>query len=158
MPSEVQALWAAIYVQIYDRVYTQMTGSKGTGLSLLPQSRGRVLALLLVGALLLCHGVFGVFHLCTVSSAPVHQDHEHLPLADGAMGTHEHPSCHLAGAEYFAVLFMAFLGLVLGMLLKGPRSWGRITVFRHFERCLPPFFCHRPRGPTIIPVLQVFRL
>jgi len=138
----------------------QMTDSKGTRLSLLLQSRGRLLALLLVGTLLLCHGVFGVLHLCSDSSTSVHQDHEHLPLVDGAVGAHEHPSCHLMGAEYFAVLLATFLGLILSLLLKGSRLWGRtIAAPRPSSPCFPLVVLHPPRGgPLKLPILQVFRL
>jgi hypothetical protein len=127
-------------------------------LSLLRGSRGRLLALLLVGTLLLCHGAFGVLHLCSTHAAPTHQTHEHPSFADETVVGHEHPLCHLTGGEYFAVLFTAFLGLVLGLLLKGARWWGRVTSFRLSEPYLPPLVSHPPRGPTKPPVLQVFRL
>jgi hypothetical protein len=126
--------------------------------SLLRESRGRLLALLLVGTLLLCHGVFGVLHLCSAHAVPTHQTHEHLSFADEMVVGHEHPSCHLTGAEYFAVLLTTFLGLALGLLLKGVRMWGRISAFRVSQCCLPPLVSHPPRGPTTLPVLQVFRL
>ncbi len=74
------------------------------------------------------------------------------------MAAHEHTSCHLAGADYFAVLLTTFLGLILGLLLKGLRSWASavdvpLTAGRRFT----PVVLHPPRGPTL-PVLQVFRL
>jgi hypothetical protein len=126
-------------------------------LSLLRGSKGRQLALLLVGAILLCHGVFGILHLCSTPTAPTHQTHEHPSFADGTAAGHDHPVCHLTGAEYFAVLFTAFLGLVLG-LLKCARLWGRVASFRPSRPYLPPLVSHLPRGPTNLPVLQVFRL
>jgi len=128
-------------------------------LRLLRGPRGRLLALLLVGSLLLCHGVFGILHLCSDSSAPIHQDHEHLPLIDGAVGAHEHPSCHLTGAEYFAALLTTFLGLILGLLLKGVRLYRAIIAApRPSDPYSPLVIFHPPRGPTTLPILQVFRL
>jgi hypothetical protein len=122
-------------------------------------SRGRVLALLLVGTLLLCHGVFGVVHLCSTPTAHTHQTHEHTSFADETVIDHEQQVSHLTGAEYFAVLFTALAGLVLGMLVKGARSWSHIASFRSSERHLPPFFFHSQRGgPLKLPILQVFRL
>ena len=118
----------------------------------------QLVALLLVGTLLLCHGVFGVLHLCsTTPTAPTHQTHEHPSVTDETAAGHEHPACHLTGGEYFVVLFTAFLGLVLG-LLKGTRLWGRVASFRPSKPYLPPLVSHPPRGPTNLPVLQVFRL
>jgi hypothetical protein len=135
------------------------TGRQHGWLSLIRGSRGRVLALLLVGTLLLCHGVFGALHLCSDSSDPVHQDHKHLPLVDGAVGAHEHPSCHLMGTEYFAALLITFLGLILGLLLKGAWLWGRIIVSPGpSEHYFPLVVFHLPRGPTTLPALPVFRL
>jgi len=127
-------------------------------LSLLRGSKGRHLALLLVGAILLCHGVLGVLHLCSTSTVPVHQTHEHPSFTDETVAGHDHPVCHLTGAEYFAVLYTAFLGLLFGLLLKGARLWGRVASFRTSKPSLPSLVAHPPRGPTNLPVLQVFRL
>ena len=137
-----------------------MTGSRGQHrlLSLLRGSIGRQLALLLVATLLLCHGVFGALHLCSTPTAPTHQTHEHPSFADETVAGHDHPVCHLTGAEYFVVFFTAFLGLVLGLLLKGARLWDRIASFGPSKPYLPPLVSHPPRGPTKLPVLQVFRL
>ena len=136
-----------------------MTGSRRQHrlLSLLRGSKGRQLALLLVGAILLCHGVFGILHLCSTSTAPMHQTHEHPSFTDGTAAGHDHPLCH-TGTEYFAVLFTAFLGLVLGLLLKGARLRDWVASFRPSKFYLPPLVSHPPRGPTNLPVLQVFRL
>jgi hypothetical protein len=125
--------------------------------SLLRESRVRLLAFLLVGTLLLCHGVFGVSHLCSTFTAPTHQTHEHPTFADETVGGHEHPSCHLTGAEYFAVLLTAFLGLLLGLLLSSTRLWGRVTAPLCFVRLSYPLVLPPPRGPTA-PLIQVFRL
>ena len=67
--------------------------------------------------------------------------------------------CHLMDAAhyFFAVFLMAFLGLVLGLLLRGARLWGSVSAPLAFYRRLGPSISHLPRGPTL-PVLQVFRL
>ena len=127
-------------------------------MSLLRGSIGRQLALLLVGTLLLCHGVFGALHLCSTLTAPTHQTHEHPSFADETVAGHDHQVCHLTGTEYFVVLFTAFLGLVLGLLLKGSRLWGRVASLKLSKPYLPPLVSHPPRGPTKLPILQVFRL
>jgi len=66
--------------------------------------------------------------------------------------------CHLMDvAHYFAVFLAALLGLVLWLLLKGARLWGRVTApLVFYRRYRPPVF-HPPRRPTL-PVLQVYRL
>ena len=136
-----------------------MTGSRHSRSSLLRRSSGRLLVLLLVGTLLLCHGVLGAVHLCSAPTVPVHQDHEH-PSSVGqeeGMAAHGHLVCH-AAAGYFAVLFTAFLGLVLGLLLKGARSWVSVSAPLIFGRRFAPVVLHPARGPTTLPVLQVFRL
>jgi hypothetical protein len=121
-------------------------------------ARGKVLALLLVGALLLCHGVYGVAHLCSASPVTAYQDHEYSSPTEIGMAVHdEHPACHLEGAEYFAVLFAAFLGLVLGLLLKGARPYGKVATSFALDLRLRPCASYLPRGPTLT-VLQVFRL
>ena len=138
-----------------------MTGSRTQHklVSLLRGSIGKQLALLLVGTLLLCHGAFGALHLCsTATTAPIHQTHEHPSFADETAAGHDHPVCHLTGAEYFVVLFTAFLGLVLGLLLKDARLWARVTSFGPSKSHLISLISHPPRGPTTFPVLQVFRL
>jgi hypothetical protein len=121
-------------------------------------TRAKVLALLLVGALLLCHGIYGVVHLCSASSVFVSEGHEYSSLAQMGMVDHEdHPSCHPEGAEYFAVLFAAFLGLVLGLLLEGARPYGKVATSFALDLRLRPSVPYPPRGPTLT-VLQVFRL
>src|SRR3954452_16676807 len=82
--------------------------------------RVRILALLLVVALLLCHGVFGALHLCSVppaGAAAHHAGHQHASSGAGT-SSHEHHTCHLMhAATYYAVLLTALLGLALGFLL-----------------------------------------
>jgi hypothetical protein len=123
----------------------------------------RLAILCLVGALLLCHGLFGALHLCSTTepaaSADSHLTHDHHASSEAGANTNEHPLCHLLhAAAYYAVFLAAFLWLVFGLLLlKGARLWSTSTApaasFRRFE----PVVLHPPRGPTL-PVLQVFRL
>jgi hypothetical protein len=127
-------------------------------------ARIRILALLLVGALLLCHGVFGALHLCSVppaGAAAHHAGHQHAPSGAGT-SSHEHHTCHLMhAATYYAVLLTALLGLALGFLLiTGLRLWRGITVPTSavFRRCRLAVL-YPPRGPTASPIrLQVLRL
>jgi hypothetical protein len=124
----------------------------------------RQLSVLLIGTLLLCHGVFGVLHL--VCYPPLCAgDAEHLAehqTAAGAVGdTHEHPAdhgtSHGTSAGYFAVLFVGLLGLLLGLLPGGaPLRIGLDARWPVVLRWVPAVL--RP-PPTPIPLsLQVFRL
>src|SRR5215212_6711939 len=87
--------------------------------------REKILPLLLVGALFLCHGVFGPLHLVCASPECVdgaghpsgHPAGQHS--AAGTMGqTHEHPVGHATSADYFAVV-AGLLGLLVGLLSTG---------------------------------------
>lgn len=119
----------------------------------------RPLALLVVVALLLCHGLFSVFHFCYVSQAShTHQAQEHYSVAEARVADHEHAECHKMGAsDYFAVLLVIFFGLILRLLLRQCRSCSETFAFRFSERRLRPFVLPSPRGPTA-PLTQVFRL
>jgi hypothetical protein len=121
----------------------------------------KYLSVLLAGALLLCHGVFGVVHLiCDPPQCVAVAEHapEHRTAhAEAAAGVHEqHPSGHGSNSEYFAVL-AGLLGLLVGLLPRGVASWVGDGARRPpMVRWAPAVF--RPaRGPTP-PVLQVFRL
>src|SRR5215217_5893749 len=127
---------------------------------LIRSSRGKFAALLLVGVLLLCHGAFGVLHLCTTTqSSPSHAAHEHQSHTGGEGGAHQHHQCHLMHvANYYAVLLTAIFGLVLGLLLlKNGQVGGRLRSPLSVVRHLHPSGLHLPRGPTY-PLLQVMRL
>jgi hypothetical protein len=129
---------------------------KGKIISMTSTGFSRSMKVLL--ALLLCHGVFGALHLCPSSQASASHVHEYHSPADTGAGIHEHAVCHLMdAAHYFAVFLVAVLGLVLGLLLRGARLWGRVSAPLAFYRRLKPYISHPPRGPTL-PVLQVFRL
>jgi hypothetical protein len=74
------------------------------------------LSVVLVGTLLLCHGVFGALHLECIfpECADVAQHPAENTLEHG--GAHEHPADHATdSAEYFAVL-VVLLGLLLRLL------------------------------------------
>ena len=123
----------------------------------------RLAILCLVGALLLCHGVFGALHLCSTTehaaSADSHLTHDRHASSEAGANTNEHPVCHLLhAAAYYAVFLAAFLWLVFGLLLlKGARLWSTSTAPAASLRRFGPVVLHLPRGPTL-PVLQMFRL
>lgn len=116
------------------------------------------MAIFLAFALLLCHGVLWGLHHCPDSQlSSAHQSHEHHLLAGNGVVDHEEPGCHLGGgADYFIVLLATFLGLALGLLLKGVWPY-KVTAPFTSGRRLHALVMHPPRGPTV-PVLQVFRL
>jgi hypothetical protein len=122
-------------------------------------TRGRPLALLLVGTLLLCHGVFGALHLVCYSpqcAGDAEHPAEHQAAA-GAMGdAPERPPDHGTSTGYFAVL-VGLLGLLLGLLPKGAPL--RIGLDEHWSvvlRSVPAVF-RAPPTPTPL-TIQVFRL
>jgi len=119
----------------------------------------RPLSLLLIGTLLLCHGAFGAMHLICASPECAgdagHPAEHHA--AGGAGDAHEHPAGHATSTEYFAVLAVGFLGLLLGLLLKSaPLRVGLdarwLVVVRRVPAVLRP-----PPAPTPL-TLRVFRL
>ena len=120
----------------------------------------RQLSVLLAGTLLFCHGLFGALHLSCyppqcVGDAAHPAEHQ---AAAGAMGdAPEHPAGHGTSTEYFAVLAVGLLGLLLGLL---PRDASlRITLdarWRVVLRRAPAVF--RPPPTPSPPTLQVFRL
>jgi hypothetical protein len=125
---------------------------------LLPRStRERLLPLLLVGALLLCHGVFGALHLVCYPPQCAGDTEHAAEHHSGVMGgAHEHSADHGTSAGYFAVL-AGLLGLLLGLLSKrGPL---RITLAAPWPAVvgLVPAVSHPPPTPTPL-TLQVFRL
>ena len=123
----------------------------------------RLAILCLIGALLLCHGVFGALHLCSTTehaaSADSHLTQDHHASSEAGANTNEHSVCHLLhAAAYYAVFLAAFLWLVFGLLLlKGARLWSTSTAPAASFRRFGPVVLHLLRGPTL-PVLQVFRL
>jgi hypothetical protein len=133
--------------------------------------REKILPLLLVGALFLCHGVFGLLHLVCASPEcidgaehpaghpsghPAGQPAGHHSAAATMGHTHEHPVSHATSAEYFAVV-VGLLGLLVGLLGKGTWQKARLGS-RRTPTALRASAVFRPvRAPTSR-VLQVFRL
>ena len=119
------------------------------------------LSVLLAGAVLLCHGVFGSLHLVCdplewcIGGAQHSAEHQ---TSTGAGDAHEHPTGHDVSTAYFAVVALGLLVLILRLLPKcaaGLRIWlGTCwtAVLRRVPAVLRP-----PPTPTP-PVLQVFRL
>lgn len=123
--------------------------------------RGELLALLLAGTFLLCHGGLWASHACAdsqVSSASFQASGHHL-LAENTGGVdHEQPWYYLrAAADHFAALLTVFLGLILGLLLGVTRSWGTGVRPPLFEHRLRTYALRPPRGPELA-LIQVFRL
>jgi hypothetical protein len=124
----------------------------------------RRLSVLLIGALLFCHGVFGALHLACYSprcAGGGGHPAEHRATSGAVDDAHEHPADHGighgTGGGYFAVLAVGLLGLFLGVLPK--RASSRIGLEARWYlvlRRVPAVF--RP-PPTPKPfTLQVFRL
>jgi hypothetical protein len=121
----------------------------------------RQLSVLLVGTLLLCHGVFGALHLVCdplewcAGGAEHAAEHQ---AVGGAMGDeHEHPAGHGTSTEYFAVLVVGLLSLLLGLLPEGAPL--RISLDVRWPVILRrlPAVLSTPPAPAP-PTLQVFRL
>jgi hypothetical protein len=125
----------------------------------------RRLSVLLVGTLLLCHGVFGALHLiCYPPQCLGDAGHaaEHQATAGGtADGAHEHPADHETrhgtGDGYYAVVVLGLLGLLLGLLPKRAPSRIRLDVRRPVVLHLVAAVFRPPPTPTPSS-LQVFRL
>jgi len=125
------------------------------------------LALLVVGALLVCHGLLGASHVLAHGepTAPEQPAAGHASAATHSVGHAAvghgagdgAPGAHVGATEYFAVLIflagVALLGALLsaGRLPVGNGSPGVLAPRRWFER-RPLSRGHSP------PFLQVFRL
>src|SRR5918997_7000717 len=117
----------------------------------------RQLSLLLIGTLLLCHGIFGTQHL--VCYLPQCADHaaEHQQAAAGGLGdAHGHPAGHGSSTGYFAVL-VGLLGLFLALLPKRTPLRARLGMPWTKSLRRAPYAFHPPPTSTP-PQLQVFRL
>jgi hypothetical protein len=121
----------------------------------------RLLSALLIGSLLLCHGVFGALHLVCdplqwcIGGAQHSAEHQ---TAAGAVDAHEHPTGHGGSTAYFAVVALGLLVLILRLLPKcaaGLRIWLG-TPWTAVLRLVPAVL--RPPPTPTLPVLQVFRL
>ncbi|QIN80991.1 hypothetical protein GBA65_21280 (plasmid) [Rubrobacter marinus] len=132
-----------------------------------PSSRAKaLLPMLLVGALLLCHGVLGFAHQttchggCEATDAVAVSSYahgEHGPGdAGGDVSSGGAQDSGQAPAGYFAVALALFGAAFVGWLI-GATGRRETAVLRPYRpRALPALAC-LPRGPTL-PVLQVFRL
>ena len=119
----------------------------------------RHLSVLLIGTLLLCHGVLGGMHLvcdpleCCIGGMQHSAEHQ-----SAAGDDREHPTGHGESTTYFAVLALGVLGLLLRPLPEaaaGLRIWRGTrwpAVFRRVPAVLRP-----PPTPTPL-TLQVLRL
>jgi hypothetical protein len=119
------------------------------------------LSVLLAGAVLLCHGVFGALHLVCdplewcIGGAQHSAEHQ---TAAGAGDAHEHPTGHDVSTAYFAVVALGLLGLILRLLPKcaaGLRIWLG-TRWPAVLRRMPAVL--RPPPTPALPVVQAFRL
>jgi len=126
---------------------------------------GRFSAILIVAALLFCHGAFGYAHQLPSVDAQVertvHPAHDADPATAGhAAGVHgpvgdgDAEAMHLGGA-YSATLLLLLFGAVLLVGARASRG-ARLPAPGH-RVGRGPFGLRAPRGPTI-PRLQVFRL
>lgn len=114
----------------------------------------RLLALLLIGALLLCHGAFGSLHQFHGA------DEINLIFAEHAQHQQEHEAPDFdppLATDYFAAFFALLFWLAYSLLRR--RSVVRFappgaSVTR---RPVPAEISNLPRGPSP-PLLQVFRL
>ena len=125
----------------------------------------RPLVLVLVVALLLCHGALGAHHQAHQSStgdleqASGHASHKHNEGAHG-MGAGGHFEGHASDCSscvaYFAALLVVSLGVLL-WLFRGTRSWTSIAASLLYPLQFVSLVPQPPRGP-VLPILRVFRL
>jgi hypothetical protein len=122
----------------------------------------RHLSVLLIGALIFCHGVFGSLHLLCylpqcIGGAEHAAKHQAGEVHDSHGHSADHGISHGISAGYFAVLVSSLLGLLLRLLPKGAllriglgARW--LVVLRRVPAVMRP-----PPTPTPL-ILQVFRL
>jgi hypothetical protein len=131
------------------------------------RSRSALLALVLAGALLLCHGLYGASHQVFAALHDEHVSHSHSPHTDThgvGVGKHNTPvdwqdgdgEGHLGHIAYAAALLVVSLGAVL-WLLGGGRAWTRSSLSLLPKRVFSPRFLYPPPRPRPV-LLQVFRL
>lgn len=122
---------------------------------------GGLLPVLLIAAVLLCHGVLGYAHQVSchacesaMDSAGVH----HGSAAGAGEDAGDNQAGELGKVAYAAVVVVALGAVALLVLLGISRNrWSKTPVPRALGRRLLPVVPHRSRGPTL-PSLQVFRL
>lgn len=148
-------------VEGYGRI--EMSRAKSIGYVLLGGWSGRrLLALLLLGAVLVCHGFFGASHQIhktpNPDTLPVtgHASPAGMQEADEGLFTGVHSDLGLDAMAYAAVLLALSLG-ALAWLLAGARARIAVSVTPPAGGRFPRLVPHPARGPTPA-VLQVFRL
>ena len=109
---------------------------------------GRDTSALLIGTLLLCHGVFGALHLVCdplewcIGGAQHSAEHQTAP---GAGDAHEHHTDHGGSTAYFAVVALGLLALILA----APKVCRRVAdLARHALACGPSSGARRIASPT----------
>ena len=122
----------------------------------------RHLSMLLIGAMLFCHGVFGSLHLlCYLPQCIAGAEHaaeHHAGEVDDSHGhSANHGISHGISAAYFAVLVSSLLGLLLGLLPKGAPLRIGLGVRWPVVLRRVPVVIRPPPTPTPL-ILQVFRL
>lgn len=124
-------------------------------------TRARVLALLLVVTLLVCHGFFGAFHGLSGSASGSGEAVASASHAGGEAEGHgggAGPPGHLGAEDYAAVIVLLLAGAALSVPrvarpLRLPPAVGRLAQAERPSRRSPVF----ARG-TDPPFSQVFRL
>lgn len=141
-----------------------MTGARRIWSVLVGQSGRRLLALLLVGALFLCHGAYGALHQIHQGAGdaalPAMEHAAHADTGGTEDGVHPagHRAEHLVGdMAYAATLVVISLGAFLRWLINDARAWSRVGASSLIVRCFPLLVVRPVRGPTLS-ILQVFRL
>lgn len=123
---------------------------------------GGLLPVLLIMAVLLCHGVLGSLHQVSCHGCEAAQSqimhHGSVPEPDGAANSvaGDGQAGGLGGTAYAAVLITLLGATLLGLIVIA-RVWLGVPVSRASWRHLIPTAPHRPRRPSL-PSLQVFRL
>ena len=148
-----------LYSATVSRYLKRCSASAGRPASL--SGPGGFLPVLLIGALLLCHGVLGYAHEMSRGCDGPHPMQtataagEHAAGHTGGHGT-EDPACGHTLTAYFAVVLALFGAAFLGFLL-GAQERQRAVV-SPARRSFPlSGIAYLPRGPTL-PFLQVYRL
>ena len=112
------------------------------------------MTVLLVGALLLCHGAFGWMHQVQDAPIPAHLAAKHASHQAGHGTADGHPPVE---SDYAAAFFALLIGLVYALLRRAARTTPALPAPRLTGRPLPATISHLPRGHTPS-LLQVFRL
>lgn len=119
---------------------------------------------LLIVAVLLCHGILGFAHQVSCDACgPTEVSGVHHGSTAGMSETgsghtgNDDASDGMEALSYAAVV-LAAIGTALLALLLGVRKWRETSAPRSiFSPHYPPFITRLPRGPTL-PSLQVLRL